>query len=115
MLAFYVRQNIQEASRLFLFGCVCAGARCDTNKLTKYGQVVLLPFFSDVDQEDTFKNYIREPLLKHGAVKIFFGAQWNILFQRPEYLGEIFRGEDVFQKSGNQKKIPHSVLAEFLG
>ncbi|KAJ2901403.1 hypothetical protein MKZ38_001885 [Zalerion maritima] len=77
--------------------------------------VVLLPFFFDVDQEETFKRYIQDPLLKHGAVKIFFGAQWNILVQRPEYVAQIFKNEDLYQKSGNQKKIPHSVLAEFLG
>lgn len=69
----------------------------------------------DVDQEETFNKYVREPLLEHGAVKIFFGAQWNILVQRSEYLVEILKNEEIYQKSGNQKKIPHSVLAEFLG
>jgi cytochrome P450 len=77
--------------------------------------VTLLPFFQDVDQSETFRRYIEQPLRKHGAVKIFFGAQWNVLVHKPAYLAEIFRQEDFYQKSGNQKKIPHSVLASFLG
>ncbi|KAK7456035.1 cytochrome P450 [Colletotrichum acutatum] len=77
--------------------------------------VALIPFFKDVDQSDIFRQYIDKPLRTHGAVKIFFGAQWNILVHRPSYLVEIFKDEDLYEKSGNQKKIPHSVLAEFLG
>ncbi|KAK3291771.1 cytochrome P450 [Chaetomium fimeti] len=77
--------------------------------------VALIPFFKDVDQSDIFRKYIEGPLHRHGAVKLFFGAQWNILVHRPSYLLEIFKHEDVYQKSGNQKKIPHSVLADFLG
>ncbi len=77
--------------------------------------VALIPFFKDVDQSDIFRAYIEQPLRTHGVVKLFFGAQWNILVHKPAYLAEIFKNEDVYQKSGNQKKIPHSVLAEFLG
>jgi unspecific monooxygenase len=77
--------------------------------------VALLPFFKDVDQSEIFRKYIDKPLRTHGAVKLFFGAQWNILVHRPSFLVEIFRDEDLYQKSGNQKKIPHSVLAAFLG
>ncbi|KAF7558213.1 hypothetical protein G7Z17_g208 [Cylindrodendrum hubeiense] len=77
--------------------------------------VALLPFFKDVDQSEIFKQYIATPLRKHGAVKIFFGAQWNVLVHRPSYMAEIFKDEDLYEKSGNQKKIPHSVLAQFLG
>lgn len=77
--------------------------------------VALIPFFKDVDQSDIFRRYIQQPLQTHGAVKLFFGAQWNILVHKPAYLAEIFKNEDVYQKSGNQKKIPHSVLAQFLG
>lgn len=77
--------------------------------------VALLPFFKDVDQSDIFRKYIEEPLRTHGAIKLFFGAQWNVLVHRPSFLVEIFRDEDLYQKSGNQKKIPHSVLAAFLG
>lgn len=77
--------------------------------------VTLLPLFFDVDQEETYRRYIQKPLQKHGLVKIFFGGQWNLIVQRPSYLAEMFKNEEVYQKSGNQKKIPHSVLAEFLG
>ncbi|BDD56891.1 hypothetical protein MAP00_002306 [Monascus purpureus] len=77
--------------------------------------VTLLPFIYDVDQECMYKKYIQKPLLEHGAVKIFFGGQWNVLVQRSTYLAEVFRNEETYQKSGNQKKIPHSILAEYLG
>ncbi|OGM47513.1 cytochrome P450 oxidoreductase [Aspergillus bombycis] len=77
--------------------------------------VTLLSLFRDIDQEDIYRKYIQKPLQTHGAIKIFFAGQWNLLVQRSSYLNEIFRNEDMYQKSGNQKKIPHSVLAEFLG
>ncbi|KAK4184973.1 cytochrome P450-DIT2 [Podospora australis] len=77
--------------------------------------VALLPFFKRVDQSEIFACYLQEPLRKHGAVKLFFGARWNVLVHRPAYLAEIFREEDLYQKSGNQKKIPHSVIASYLG
>ncbi|KAK4154422.1 Pyoverdine/dityrosine biosynthesis protein-domain-containing protein [Chaetomidium leptoderma] len=77
--------------------------------------VALIPFFKDVDQSDIFRQYIERPLKTHGAVKLFFGSQWNILVHKPSYIAEIFKDEDLYEKSGNQKKIPHSVLAEFLG
>lgn len=77
--------------------------------------VVLLPFFCDVDQENTYRKYIQKPLQEHGVVKIFFGGHWNLLVQKPNYLLEIFKNEELYQKTGNQKKIPHSVLADFLG
>ncbi|KAK3385790.1 cytochrome P450 [Podospora didyma] len=73
------------------------------------------PISQDVDQSEIFKKYIETPLRKHGAVYMFFGAQWNVLVHRPSFLREIFKHEDLYQKSGNQKKIPQSVLAEFLG
>ncbi len=77
--------------------------------------VALLPFITDVDQSEIFRKYIDKPLRTHGAVKLFFGAQWNLLVHRPSFLVEIFRDEHLYQKSGNQKKIPYSVLAAFLG
>lgn len=77
--------------------------------------VPLLALFKDVDQEDLFKRYTRTSLLEHGAVKIFFAGQWNVLVARPAFLAQIFKEEDDFQKSGNHKKIPGSVLASYLG
>lgn len=77
--------------------------------------VTLIPFFKDVDQTERFVRYIEEPIRTHGAVKLFFAGRWNVLVHRPSYLAEIFKHEGVYEKSGNQKKIPYSVLAEFLG
>ncbi|KAJ2895709.1 cytochrome P450 [Zalerion maritima] len=77
--------------------------------------VTLLPFFFDIDQEETYRKYIEQPLTEHGAVKMFFGARWNVLVARPELMQRVFRDEELFRKSGNHEKIPHSVLAEFLG
>lgn len=77
--------------------------------------VALLPLVRDVDQQHIFNTYIKEPLIRHGAVKIFFAARWSVLVHRPSYVADMFKQEDLFQKSGNQNKIPHSVLAAFLG
>ena len=75
----------------------------------------LLPLVRDVDQEELYRYYLKEPLAKYGAVKIFFGGRWNILVQRPSYLAEVFKYEDTYAKSGNQKKIPYGVLAAYTG
>jgi cytochrome P450 len=75
----------------------------------------LLPLFFDVDQAENYKRYLKDPLAKHGAVKIFFGGQWNILVTKPEYISEVLRHEDVYAKSGNNVKIPHSVIAAYTG
>lgn len=77
--------------------------------------VSLLPLFGEVDQEVNYHRYIQKKLQKHGAIKIFFGGQWNLLVQRSSYLREILKDEDTYHKSGNQKKIPRSLLAAFLG
>ncbi|OAL52031.1 Dit2 protein [Pyrenochaeta sp. DS3sAY3a] len=75
----------------------------------------LLPLFKDVDQAQLYREYMKEPLAKYGAVKLFFGGQWNILVTKPAYIAEIFKHEDTYAKSGNHIKIPHSVLAEYTG
>lgn len=75
----------------------------------------LLPLFRDCDQETLYREYLEEPLKKHGAVKIFFASRWNVLVQRPEFLQDLFKNEDLYAKSGNQKKIPYSVIAEYTG
>ena len=77
--------------------------------------VTLLPFFKDVDQTEIYNKYFKEAFEKYGAVKIFFASQWNILVARPSYMAEVFKHEDTYQKSGNQKKIPYSVLADYTG
>jgi cytochrome P450 len=75
----------------------------------------LLPLVFDVDQAENYKKYLKEPLAKYGAVKIFFGGRWNILTTRPSYISEVLRHEDVYAKSGNHIKIPHSVIAAYTG
>lgn len=77
--------------------------------------VTLIPFFKDFDQSEIFGRYIEEPIRTHGAVKLFFAARWNVVVHRPRYLAEIFKHGGIYEKSGNQKKIPYSVIAEFLG
>jgi unspecific monooxygenase len=75
----------------------------------------LLPLFKDCDQAELYKQYMKEPLEKYGAVKIFFGGRWNILVRKPAYIAEVFKHEDIYAKSGNQVKIPHSLLGEYTG
>ncbi|AMD21688.1 HFL168Wp [Eremothecium sinecaudum] len=75
----------------------------------------LLTTLFDMDQKEFYDHYIREQMEKHGAVKIYFGSRWNILISKPELLSQIFRDEDTFAKSGNQKKIPYSILAQYTG
>jgi cytochrome P450 len=100
---------------LFLYLLFLAPPRYPVNIPAVPFWVTLLPFFYDVDQEETYQKYLEQPLREHGAVKIFFGARWNILVARPEFMQQVFRDEDLFKKSGNQEKIPHSVFAELLG
>jgi unspecific monooxygenase len=38
----------------------------------------LLPLFKDVDQAELYQQYLKEPLAKYGAVKLFFGGQWSV-------------------------------------
>ncbi|KAF2001465.1 putative cytochrome P450 [Amniculicola lignicola CBS 123094] len=75
----------------------------------------LLPLFKDGDQSELYRQYLKKPLERYGAVKIFFGGRWNILVRKPSYIAEVFKHEDIYAKSGNQIKIPHSVLAEYTG
>ncbi|KAF2102518.1 Dit2 protein [Rhizodiscina lignyota] len=75
----------------------------------------LLPLVKDIDQEQLYRKYLEKPLNKYGAVKIFFGGRWNILITRPSYISEVFKYEDIYAKSGNQKKIPSGVLAQYTG
>lgn len=74
-----------------------------------------MPFFKDIDQSEMYDQYIKGPIRTHGAVKLFFAARWNVVVHRPRYLAEMLKHGGVYEKSGNQKKIAHSVLAEFLG
>lgn len=77
--------------------------------------VSFLSLYTDLDQKQIYEKYLKEKLEKYGAVKIYFASRWNILVTRPEYLQQMFKEEDVFAKSGNQKKIPFAVLSRYTG
>ncbi|GAV54000.1 hypothetical protein ZYGR_0AK05020 [Zygosaccharomyces rouxii] len=77
--------------------------------------VIFLPSILNIDQTELYHIYLREPLEKYGAAKIFFGSRWNIIVTKPDMLAQVFKDEDVYAKSGNQKKIPHSVIAAYTG
>ena len=66
-------------------------------------------------QDEIYERWLREPLEKHGAVKIWFAGRWSILVTRAEYLTDMFRHEQTYAKAGSQKKIPWSVIAELVG
>lgn len=77
--------------------------------------VSFLGSYTDLDQRQIYELYLKHHLQKYGAVKIYFASRWNILVTRPEYLQQVFKDEDVFAKSGNQKKIPYAVLSRYTG
>lgn len=77
--------------------------------------VSFLGTYTNLDQRDIYKIYLKDKLEKHGAVKIYFASRWNILVSRPSYLVEMFRNEDIYAKSGNHVKIPYSVLSDYTG
>lgn len=81
-----------------------------------------VPFYAVVygqwrgwDQEKTFKYFFREKAEKYGAVKMYWGMRWNILVTRPQYLVEMLKQDEVYEKSGNHEKIPYTVLSEYNG
>ncbi|KAJ5698084.1 Cytochrome monooxygenase xanG [Penicillium macrosclerotiorum] len=77
--------------------------------------ISLLGLWSDMGQDDIYDRWLREPLEKYGAVRIWFAGRWNVLATRPQFLVDMFRHEDVYAKAGSQKKIPWSVIAALVG
>lgn len=77
--------------------------------------VCFVPILTNWDQEKIYRKFYRDKLEKYGIVKMFFASRWNILVSKPEYVLEVIRQDLVFEKSGNQEKIPYSVLSEYLG
>jgi cytochrome P450 len=75
----------------------------------------LIPLFKDVDQEHLWHKYLKKPLTEYGAVKIYFGGAWNVLITRPEYINQVLKNDEIFQKAGNHVKNPHSILALYTG
>ena len=77
--------------------------------------ISLLGLWSEMGQDEIYDRWLREPLEKYGAVKIWFAGRWSILMTRPEFLSDMLKREDVFSKAGSQKKIPWSVVASLVG
>jgi len=77
--------------------------------------VSLVALWSDMGQDESYDRWLRKPLEKYGAVKIWFAGRWNILVTRPDLLTDMFRNEDIYAKAGSQKKIPWSVMASLVG
>ncbi|KAB8542084.1 hypothetical protein FH972_025547 [Carpinus fangiana] len=77
--------------------------------------VSLLGLWSSMGQDEIYEKWLREPLERYGAVKIWFAGQWSILVTKPEYLTDMFRNEDVYAKAGSQVKIPWSVISSLVG
>ena len=76
--------------------------------------VTLLSLVKDVDQTELYREYFEKPLAGSGAVKTWWGSRWSILVERPEYLSELFKHVDIYTKSGNFAKNPHSVIGEYI-
>lgn len=77
--------------------------------------VSFLGSYTNLDQKQIYEKYLKQNLEKYGAVKIYFASRWNILVTRPEFLQQVFKEENIFAKSGNQKKIPYAVLSRYTG
>lgn len=77
--------------------------------------VTFVPIFKEIDQLEIFNKYYRQKLEKYGAVKMYFGSRWNVLVTKPEYVAQMFKQNEVFEKSGNFEKIPQSVMSQYLG
>jgi cytochrome P450 len=75
----------------------------------------LLPLIKEVDQEELWHKYLKEPLFKYGAVKMYFGGAWNVLITKPQFIAQVLKQDDVFPKAGNHIKNPHSILALYTG
>lgn len=77
--------------------------------------VSLVALWSNMGQDEVYEKWLREPLERYGAVKIWFAGQWSILVTQPDYLADMFRNEHIFAKAGSQVKIPWSVIASLVG
>ncbi|KAJ2975028.1 hypothetical protein NUW58_g8474 [Xylaria curta] len=75
----------------------------------------LLALFKEVDQEQLYHKYLKQPLEQWGAVNIFFGGHWNVLITRPTYMAQVLKNDEDFPKAGNHVKNPDSVLALYTG
>ena len=79
--------------------------------------VSFIPFFNkNIDQREIWFKYIQPKIEKTGIVKIYFAGRWNLLVDDPEYMNQLFKNEyNIYYKSGNNEKIPNSLLAYYTG
>lgn len=76
---------------------------------------ILVAKYKGWDQERLFNEYYRDLVEKHGAVKMYHGSMWNILVTRPEYLSQILKQDHIYEKCGNQIKLPWSIFSQYTG
>ncbi|MCJ1467858.1 hypothetical protein MMC07_006483 [Pseudocyphellaria aurata] len=77
--------------------------------------ISLIGLWSAMGQDEIYDRWLRQPLEKYGAVKIWFAGRWNVLVTRPDLLTDMMRNEDIYAKAGSQKKIPWSVISSLVG
>lgn len=77
--------------------------------------ISLIGLWSSMGQDEIYDRWLRQPLEKYGAVKIWFAGRWNVLVTRPDLLTDMMRNEDIYAKAGSQKKIPWSVISSLVG
>lgn len=100
---------------VIVIGIVFPPINFPTNLPTIPFYVSFIGSYTDMDQREIYERFLREPLEQYGAAKIYFASRWNIVVSKPELLVEVFKKESIYAKSGNQKKIPKSVLAQYTG
>lgn len=103
---------------LLLFGIrrvVLPPRNFPTNIPTIPFYVSFLPLITGWDQTQVYEKYLSKPFETHGAVNLYFAGRWNVVFARPDYVLTLWKHVDRFMKSGNQHKIPYSVLAHYTG
>lgn len=77
--------------------------------------ISLIGLWSSMGQDEIYDRWLRQPLEKYGAVKIWFAGRWSVLVTRPDLLTDMMRNEDIYAKAGSQKKIPWSVISSLVG
>lgn len=77
--------------------------------------VSLASLWSDMGNDEIYDRWLRKPLEKHGAVKVWFRGRWSILTTQPGLLSAIFRNENLYAKSGNFTIVPWTVTAAMVG
>lgn len=77
--------------------------------------VSFLELWYNLGHSEVYDRWIREPMEKHGAVVTWISGQWHIVLGRPDLLIEVFKNYEMYEKGGNQVRIPKTVLGKFVG